>query len=291
MPSVPSTDGITVAVHDLGGVGSPVLFSHATGFHGRVFQPVADRLRGVHAWAVDLRGHGDSVTPPGHAMEWRSFADDTLAALTVPALADEVAGAPLVGVGHSGGGAALALAAASHPGTFAALWLFEPVIFTPEAIAQMPPGNGLAEGARLRRPTFPSRQAAYDNYASKPPMASFAPGALQAYVDYGFRPDASEAGPEAGPVTIKCRPEDESATYSQAASSGAFTRLADVTCPVVVARGRVEEAGVSRFAEAVADELPAGRLEVFDDLGHFAPMEAPDRIAASIQALLDTIHA
>lgn len=291
MPNVPSTDGITVAVHDLGGSGNPVLFSHATGFHARVFQPVADRLRGVHSWSVDLRGHGDSVTPPGHAMAWPSFADDVLAALALPELADEMAGAPLVGIGHSGGGAALALAEARRPGTFAALWLFEPVIFPPEALVPAEGGNSLADGARLRRPTFPTRDAAYANYASKPPMQAFAPEALRAYVDYGFRPDVTEAGPQAGPVTIKCRPEDESATYAQAATSGAFDSLGDVKCPVVVARGLVEEANPSRFAERVAEALPDGRLESFDDLGHFAPMEDPARVAASIQALLDSIHA
>jgi pimeloyl-ACP methyl ester carboxylesterase len=292
MPTVPSTDGITVAVHDLGGSGNPVLFSHATGFHGHVFQPIADRLPRVHSWAVDLRGHGDSVTPPGHPMAWPSFADDVLAALTLRALADEAAVAPLVGVGHSGGGAALALAEARRPGTFAALWLFEPVIFPPEALVPTEGGSSLAEGARMRRPTFPSRDAAYANYASKPPMNAFAPEALRAYVEHGFRPDATEAGPDEGPVTIKCRPEDESATYAQAATSGAFDSLADVKCPVVIARGHPEGgANPSRFADRVAEALPDGRLEVFDDLGHFAPMQDPARIAASIQALLDSVPA
>lgn len=292
MPSVPSTDGITVAVHDLGGAGRPVLFSHATGFHGHVFQPIAHRLRGVHSWSVDLRGHGDSVTPIGHPMAWPSFADDVLAALSLPALADEAAANQVVGVGHSGGGAALALAEARRPGTFAALWLFEPVIFPPEALVPRDGSSALADGAKLRRPTFPSRDAAYENYASKPPMDAFDPAALRAYVDYGFRPDATEAGPDAGPVTIKCRPEDESATYAQAATAGAFEALAGVRCPVVISRGQATgDPGPAHFADSVAAALPEGRLEIFDDLGHFAPMQDPVRIAASIQALLDATPA
>ena len=38
---VPSTDGVRIAVHDLGGTGSALLVSHATGFHGRCYIPVS----------------------------------------------------------------------------------------------------------------------------------------------------------------------------------------------------------------------------------------------------------
>ena len=33
--TIPSTDGVQVAVHDYGGDGPPIIFCHATGFHGR----------------------------------------------------------------------------------------------------------------------------------------------------------------------------------------------------------------------------------------------------------------
>ena len=41
METVPSTDGVTLAVHDLGGDGPPLLLCHATGFHGRVWTALA----------------------------------------------------------------------------------------------------------------------------------------------------------------------------------------------------------------------------------------------------------
>ena len=57
MHCVRTPDGIDVAVHDLGGTGPVLLFAHATGFHGRVWQPLADRLGDMfHCIAIDFRG-------------------------------------------------------------------------------------------------------------------------------------------------------------------------------------------------------------------------------------------
>jgi pimeloyl-ACP methyl ester carboxylesterase len=61
---VTSSDGLHVAVHDLGGDGPPLLLSHATGFNGPVFAPLAHALAGrFHCWAMDHRGHGSSERP------------------------------------------------------------------------------------------------------------------------------------------------------------------------------------------------------------------------------------
>src|SRR5580704_12087440 len=72
-----------LVVHDWGGSGPPVLLAHATGFHGRIWEPVARRLvaAGRRVWSFDFRGHGDSDAPDpsGDAYTWGGFADDTLA--------------------------------------------------------------------------------------------------------------------------------------------------------------------------------------------------------------------
>jgi hypothetical protein len=41
---VPSSDHVSVAVHDFGGSGPPLLLSHASGFHGYCYLPIADEL-------------------------------------------------------------------------------------------------------------------------------------------------------------------------------------------------------------------------------------------------------
>lgn len=273
--NVPSTDGVTVVVHDLSGDGVPdrerVLFAHATGFHGYVWQPLVDRLPQFHAYAPDLRGHGDSAPPDTGDFAWEGFADDVLAVV------DQLGLVGVPAVGHSKGGAALLLAEQRRPGTFRLLYLYEPVVVPSTAMPTASGANPLAEGALRRRPVFPSRDAAYENFANKPPFSTIDAVALRAYVDHGFvdLPD--------GTVRLKCEPEVESQVYRMAPQSRAFDHLHAVTCPVVVARGRMTEFGPATFAEAIVAALPGARLEVFDDLGHFGPLENPAEVAASVE--------
>ena len=73
---VPSTDGVEIAVHDLGGTGPPLLISHATGFHGRCYEPLAHALADrFHSVAFDYRGHGDTPQPDG-PVDWQRYGDD-----------------------------------------------------------------------------------------------------------------------------------------------------------------------------------------------------------------------
>ncbi len=217
--------------------------------------------------------------PIGRDMEWDGFADDVLAVIDAWGVND------LVAVGHSKGGAALLLAEQRRPGTFAALYCFEPVVMPTDGaasnLADRP--NPLAEGARRRREVFASYQAAYDTFASKPPLSALDPEALHAYVDYGFalQPD--------GTVRIKCRPEIEAATYQMGANHDAFRHLGEVDCPVTIARGAVDGMGPAAAAGPIVDALPQGRLLAFDDLGHFGPLEDPARIAASITEAFSAI--
>jgi pimeloyl-ACP methyl ester carboxylesterase len=251
------------------------VLSHATGFHGRVWEPLARHLPGVDCHALDLRGHGDTPVPDGYDFPWPAFGDDVLAA--VDALPPG-SGRP-VGVGHSAGGAALVYAEAARPGTFAALWLYEPAAFPPP-----PPGvtlsNPLIEPTKRRRATFPDRAAALANYASKPPMDEFDPRVLAAYVEHGFADDGDG-------VRLKCLPVNESRVYESSLVSRAFDAMARVRCPVLVVRGH--EGTTGWWYRAAAARLPAGRAEAHEDLGHFGPLTHPARMAASISRWLGEI--
>jgi pimeloyl-ACP methyl ester carboxylesterase len=272
---VPSTDGVTVALFDLGGEGPPLLFCHPTGFHALTWAPLAAELAPVaHCWSLDLRGHGDSTAPDHGDYAWTGMADDILAAV------DHIGPPPagLFAVGHSLGGATLALAEQARPGTFAGMWLFEPILPPPPEGARTGP-NPMAEAARRRRRRFPSRDAAYANYASKPPMDTLTPAALHAYVDHGFRdlPD--------GEVELKCTPEVEAAVFEASFRSPAFRRLGEVRCPVTVAVSG--DGGMpALMGPLAADAFADGRLESYPELTHFGPMEDPPLLAAAIRAAL-----
>lgn len=273
--TIESTDGVTLAVHELGGEGPTVLFCHATGMHGRVWGPVAaalvDRYRCV---AVDFRGHGDSTLPDHGSQAWDGMAHDVLAVV------DDLGGGPLRAVGWSMGGCAITLAGVARPGLWAGIWAMEPIIFgnTDAPVSIVDGENRLAIAARKRREVFASRQAALDNYASKPPFAAARPDALAAYVEHGFEDLAD------GTVRLKCRGETEARTFEMSAT-GAGDVLDQLDVPfTVVASG--DGMPPAQIAPWVAEKLPRGRLECMDDLTHFAPMEDPARVAASIAETL-----
>ncbi len=271
MQAVTASDGVNVLVHDLGGHGESLVLVHASGFHGLVWRPLAAMLaRSFRCVAPDLRGHGDSGTPPGGDFDWHGFGRDVLAVVEGLGLARPYA------VGHSSGGAAVLLAEQARPGTFRALYCFEPVVVAADPPLGRDPGNWLAARVRRRREVFASREEAYASYASKPPLAALAPAVLRSYVEHGFQDLAN------GRVALKCRPEHEALMAEMASAHDGFVHLPEVACPVTVARGTASEGFPPRVVESLVARLPRGRAEHLEGLGHFGPLEQPDVVAQSI---------
>jgi pimeloyl-ACP methyl ester carboxylesterase len=270
-------DGVDLAAYDFGGDGAPLVLAHATGFHARAFDPMVEVLRAsFHCYGFDERGHGASAIPTSGDFDWRHSAADLGAVVAHFGL-----NRPF-GFGHSCGGALLILDEQARPGAWRAMYTFEPVIPPPAAFGDRPDDrsadlttNPRAAGALRRRTEFSSRHAALENFAGKPPLDVLAPAALAAYVEYGF----VDSGPTA--VTLACRPESEAATYANALWHGAWDRLGEVNCPVVVACGADSAHFTPAANQAVADRLPRGRLEVIAGLGHFGPLQNPAQVAAS----------
>ncbi|QXC60812.1 alpha/beta hydrolase [Aquihabitans sp. G128] len=270
---VTSTDDVTLELHDLGGDGPTLLVAHATGFCAGAYRPLAARLGAdFHVWAVDFRAHGDATVPSTGDLTWRGMADDVLA------VAGALDDGPLFAVGHSMGGACLMGAELRVPGTLRAAYLFEPIIVPPGFDAVAPGGNPLAESARRRRPSFPSRPEALARYASRPPLGAFRADALSAYVEHGFA-DAPD-----GTITLKCTPEHEAQVF-EASGKPLISEMAQVATPTVVARGsRDRSPGPADFADHIAASLPNGTLRRYDHLGHFGPFQDPDTIAEDLTA-------
>lgn len=272
-----STDGTALAIFPLGERSPahevPLLVAHATGFCGRMYEPLARATRRT-ATALDFRGHGDSARPEDATYPWHRFGEDALE--TARHLTDRHG--PVVAFGHSMGGAALLMAALSAPELFAALYVYEPIV--------LPPGlrdsdeSPMVAAARRRRDHFPSRAEALENFRGKKPLSGLSEEVLELYVEHGF-------GVDDDGVRLKCRREDEAQIFATSGIDGLWERLPELSVPTTVAFGGADPTpGPHSWAPRMAELLPHGHGEPFEGLGHLGPFEDPSRVGRAVEAAL-----
>ncbi len=268
--ALPSTDGVELAHHHIGGDGPPLLICHATGFHALAYAPLARSLRdSFDVWALDMRGHGSSTAPASGDFSWRGMAEDVLTAV------ESIGSQPLLAIGHSMGGAALLLAEIDAPGTLARAYLWEPIVFPGRGL-DGPGANPMSGPARKRRPAFESKSQAFERYAGRAPLSSLRIDALAAYVEHGFIQQ------DDGSVTLACTPDHEARTF-EAPDKPTLADLHDVLCPVAVASGAEDPAGLpEQLAPAIADALARGEIRHHGHLGHLGPLQDPAFVARDV---------
>lgn len=275
MTSAASNDASKIAVYDFGGSGPTAFYAHATGFHAHCWTSITSLLPQLHNVAYDARGHGDTPVGPtwaaANSVDWTIYGHD--AANVASTLQSD---GPVIGIGHSMGGAALLMAALEAPERFRGLVVYEPIAMPANLMPADGQGNFLANGARKRRSSFASCEDAIANYSGKPPMNVFTAATMQAYVRFGFEPG------DDGQVHLKCRPEHEARTYEAGGNHGTWDRLGEIEVPVWVVCGLPEPMQPSARTEELANRIPGARYIELDHLGHFGPMQAPAEIAAII---------
>ena len=268
--------GLTFAVWHWPGSGPPLVFAHATGYHGRIWDRIVRLLPGRRALAIEARGHGrsDKPAPP---YRWPAFGADLAALATALDLLDAI------GIGHSMGGYAVALAASLRPRSFGALLLIDPTIFPPSHYGQAPPD---AAFTLRRRVLWQSPAEMFERFHRRPPFATWKPAILRDYCDHALLP-------RGGALTLACLPEIEASIYQQsnAADADIHGQVGRLAQPAVVLRADTPRIPGSFNLRAsptdpqLASRLPHGRDVVLPGSSHYIPMELPERVAAEIQAL------
>jgi len=259
------------------GQGPTLLFTHATGFHGRVWDEVIRRLPGRHVIALEQRGHGRSASAPFAG--WEDFGRD------LAGFAQALGLQGVLGIGHSMGGQGSVQAAAFAPGCFARLLLIDPVLQSPERYHLPPLPAHLLPPAANRKNRFDSPEAMLARYGDRLPYSLFDRQCLADYVHHGLVPAADGDGWQ-----LACAPEFEAAVYAAGRlNMGVYASVRALHIPVLVVRAQSPDPAATAFNPlasptwaGLAGEFRQGRDLHLAHLSHLMPMEDPARIAAIV---------
>ncbi|MGI9325512.1 MAG: alpha/beta fold hydrolase [Pseudomonadales bacterium] len=282
-----SVNGVKLAYFEWGQprAGQPtLLFVHATGFHGRVWDRVIESfVDAYHVISLEQRGHGRSDPVP--VEHWQTFGEDLVGFIDALGLQS------LFGIAHSMGAHAMVDAAARQP-SFARMLLLDPTIPAPEAFQpsvdyQTSFPNGVHPATKRRR-TFASPEEMIERLRPKGSFSLFEPRVLRDYCVYGLVPR-----PEGG-FELLCKPEVEAQVYLTArTNAGIHQSVSRVDVPVVVMRAQEPPAernlvdfSYSPTWPGLAARFPQGVDLHLPDCSHFIPMQVPDQVIAQIYAQL-----
>ncbi len=265
-----SVNDIDLVVHEWAsdGDGVPLVFAHATGFHGRVWDTIIAQFPGHPVYAIDLRGHG--LSGGGPITDWRIMSSDVAGFLEQAGLTGAV------GIGHSMGAHTLLQVAADHPPAFTRLVLFDPVILAPEFYAESEAlyTAETPHPAIRRKRDFASAEEMMERFRARDPYCLFDARVFGDYCRHGLVPAPSGKGME-----LACAPEMEASVYASSRSNGAILDAArSVAIPVLVVRAQMTDLQDFKSSPTwpeLANVLPQGTDLYRPDRTHFHPFEDP----------------
>jgi pimeloyl-ACP methyl ester carboxylesterase len=264
-------------LHDFGGDGPVIHLAHANGFPPGTYRRLAESLTPhYHVIALAARPLWPDSRPES-APTWRPLADDLSAGL------DRLGLRAIVGVGHSLGGVLTLWAAILRPDLFRAVVLIDPVILPPTWLAALRLLRGLGLGQRQplvqsalhRRRTWPSRQACFERYRSRPQFARWPDAALWDYVESATR----EA--EDGQVEL-IYPANWEAHIFATTPTDIWRDVPHLRTSALVLRGEHSDIFLPAAQARLARRLPRARFITIPGAGHLLPMERPIEIGAAI---------
>lgn len=250
---------------DHGGSGQAVLLLHGGSAHARWWDFVVPHLGpGVHAVALDLRGHGDSGWAPEGAYRIADYARDVgraIAALGLerPAL-----------VGHSLGSFVALRYAVDHPRDLAAVVVVDGRASFGESGSRYMKLLGMFGAVQ-----YPTLEEAVARFQPLPKDTIAAPEVIAHVARHGFRCDG-------GLWTTK---------FDRASLDGhepfdLKSRLGDLECPVLCVRGERSIVLRPQSAQALVAACRAGTLVEVAGAYHHVLIDRPDVVGREIGAFL-----
>jgi pimeloyl-ACP methyl ester carboxylesterase len=256
-----------------------IVFSHANGFPAGTYRSLFEcwRAAGRPVHAVEKFGH-DPAYPV--SSNWPHLRDQL-----AHFIEREVA-QPAMLVGHSLGGYLSVLAAARRPELVRGVVLLDsPIIGGWKARAlQLAKATGIGERfspgfvSKRRRQHWPSADAAFQHFASKPAFARWDPAVLRDYIAAGTERHA-------GQQRLAFEREVETLIYNTLPHHlPRVLRAHPLACPLAFIGG-THSPEVRQVGMGTTERLTAGRIRWIEG-GHLFPMERP---AETAQAVLEVL--
>ncbi len=263
-----NVNGITLHTLDWGGAGEPIVVLHATGFLGRMYRPLAERLRAIgHVYSYDQRGHGDSAAAPDGDYNWNWTMKDLEGFIAAMGWRNVRA------IGHSAGATAIGALAAERPDLISRAVLVEPVIFESPTAPELGWRNPFIERTLKRKRVFDSVEAMLSNFEHKPMYRTWRKDILLDFCEFGTRPTRD------GRRELKCAPEVEAKLYETAADFDGLQRILRCKIPLLIMFGARSDSLGATLSGKIANRLKTARVIDVPDAGHFMPMEMPEYVA------------
>lgn len=258
-----------------------LLFVHATGFHGRLWDYHAEAFPDYHSIALELRAHGRSEN--ASFKDWSDFGVDQREFIKAVGLKN------VVGVAHSMGAHTL-LDAAAMTGAFDRLLLLDPTVAEPEAYNDSYAasfGDQLHPAAK-RRNNYASAEDMLARLSGKSSFPYFKPRILWDYCQYGLEKTDS------GDYQLCCPPELEARVYMTARTNGeVYNSIRSLDIPVTIVRAKLPDPDAGQdFSSSptwpeLAGEFSQARDLHWQDCSHFIPMQRPDDVNKLLAEELD----
>ena len=191
---------------------------------------------------------------------------------------------PVVGIGHSQGATATAIAAAKQPELFSQLYLIEPVTFTKSQPLMM---NSVPNELKVDQEPFKSTRSKQADWES-----------IESYYNYlrAHRPfkriddnnlyvfaKNSLVENEQGQYSLLFTPEQEMASYFDTPFvNEALKDLNTLDVPYTIIVGKPSMFISNEVRKVWEDLVPVERIIELSDNGHLLPMEAPEQCATII---------
>lgn len=242
--------------------GTTVVLLHSVGLDRTFWEPVSAALEDrFTTLRVDLRGHGESPSPPG-PWSLEDLADDVAA--VIGSLGVDSAHV----VGQSFGGLVAQHLAVRHPALVTRLVLSGTSCTTSE-----------------------TERAVFLDRATEAEAEGMEPVAKAAIARW-----FTAAGMDLPVVELVRRrllandPDSWAKTFRAIAEHNVLDRLRDVHARTLVATGAADVATPPRFAEEMAAALPNCELRILDGVPHMGYLEQPELFARTIVDFFDDVR-